>query len=358
MGSTSDIGGQELSYAEVKAIASGNPAVLTLAEADAELQRLAILKRNHDDEQFLARRALRELPETIRRLNERLERLSADLAIATAHGQDPLVIGGATDRDDAQAALGRRLDALPESVRETKRFPLGRYRGLVFGVVLHPGGGAEVFLDGTASRHGMLSRDHQGPRAVINALDRLAASYPGQCQATATDLAIARGQLRDHEARIGHSFPHDAYRAELTGLRDQLKAGLSQATPEPGTELKPVPVLAAHITSLKAAHTVEAAPERTAPRHIAAEEPVTARIRRRTEAATVIEPHAEAEPATPPAEIPAARTATQARHDEPGQTASDPLPEAVTAATTRSHGDYRQQIARDRRQKERQPSLF
>ena len=32
-----DIGGQELSYAEVKAIASGNPAVLTLAEADAEL---------------------------------------------------------------------------------------------------------------------------------------------------------------------------------------------------------------------------------------------------------------------------------------------------------------------------------
>ncbi len=52
-----DIGGQELSYAEVKAIASGNPAVLTLAEADAELQRLAILKKNHADEQYLARRA-------------------------------------------------------------------------------------------------------------------------------------------------------------------------------------------------------------------------------------------------------------------------------------------------------------
>jgi hypothetical protein len=47
-----DIGGQELSYAEVKAIASGNPAVLTLAEADAEFQRLAFLRKNHDDEQF------------------------------------------------------------------------------------------------------------------------------------------------------------------------------------------------------------------------------------------------------------------------------------------------------------------
>src|SRR4029077_11312472 len=71
-----DIGGQELSYAEVKAIASGNPAVLTLAEADAELQRLSILKKNHSDEQFLARRSLRELPETIARLSSRLSTLT------------------------------------------------------------------------------------------------------------------------------------------------------------------------------------------------------------------------------------------------------------------------------------------
>ena len=69
-----DIGGQELSYAEVKAIASGNPAVLTLAEADAELQRLAVLKKNHADEQYLARRSVRELPETIDRLTKRLAR--------------------------------------------------------------------------------------------------------------------------------------------------------------------------------------------------------------------------------------------------------------------------------------------
>ena len=41
--------------------------------------------------------------------------------------------------------LGGRLDALPDTVRETKRFPLGRYRGLAFGVVLHPGGAAEVY---------------------------------------------------------------------------------------------------------------------------------------------------------------------------------------------------------------------
>ena len=58
----------------MKAIASGNPAVLTLAEADAELQRLAILRKNHADEQYLARRSFRDLPETIARLTKRLDR--------------------------------------------------------------------------------------------------------------------------------------------------------------------------------------------------------------------------------------------------------------------------------------------
>src|SRR5208283_3287855 len=59
-----DIGDQELSYAEVKAIASGNPAVLTLAEAEAELGRLVLLKKSHLDEQFIARRSVKHLPQT------------------------------------------------------------------------------------------------------------------------------------------------------------------------------------------------------------------------------------------------------------------------------------------------------
>jgi hypothetical protein len=170
---------------------------------------------------------------------------------------------------------------------------IGHYRGLAFGLVLHPNGGADVFLEGAATRHGMLSRDHRGPRAVLNALDRLPDSYPGQCDATAADLAIAEGQRRDHQARLGRPFLHDDYLRNLTDLRDLLKAGLSQATPEPGT--LPVAEIADRIKALKAAHTIDDAPERTVARHIAAEEPVTARIRRRAESAPVTLPPVEHE---------------------------------------------------------------
>jgi hypothetical protein len=299
---------------------------------------------------------LSKLPGTISGLKERLANLSADLATAAAHERDPLTVG---DRgDDAPAALGRRLDALPETVRETKRFPLGRTRGLAFGLVLHPGGAADVYLEGAATRHGMLSRDHRGPRAVLNALDRLAGGYQGQCEAARQDLAIAEGQLRDHEARIGRPFPHDAYRAELTGLRDRLKAGLSQTTPESGTEALPVAELADRIKALKAAHTIDAAPERAVTRRIAAEEPVTARIRRRTAQAPAVEPPAETEPPTPPVEIPAVEADPPTRRDEEEPAMIDPFPEAMKATTGQPHTDYRHQIARDRRQKDRQASLF
>ncbi len=223
-----DIGGQELSYAEVKAIASGNPAVLTLAEADAELQRLTLLKKNHLDEQYVARRSVRDLPGTIASLSERLSNLTADEATATAHADDPITIGGRTLlREDVSAVLAGQLDALPTNVRETTRIPLGIYRGLRFGMVLHPQFPPDVYLEGAITRQSTLSREHQGPRAVLNALERLANGYGSECDRVRQDLAIAESQLRDYQARLGKPFLHDAYLSELTALRDQLKAGLS-----------------------------------------------------------------------------------------------------------------------------------
>ena len=69
---------------------------------------------------------------------------------------------------------------------------------------------------------------------------------------------------------------------ELTGLRDRLKAALTGAE---RTEGEPSAAeVAERIKALRARNTVEAAPERTAKRQVAGEEPVTARIRRRAEA--------------------------------------------------------------------------
>ena len=287
-----DVGGQELSYAEVKAIASGNPAVLTLAEADAELQRLALLKKNHVDEQYVARRSVRDLPGTIAGLSDRLSGLTTDHSVVTAHARDPLTIGGRTySREDAPAVLGGQLEALPREVRQERRVPLGVYRGLRFGLVQHPRFPSEVYLEGTTTRQDRLAREHQGPRAVLNALDRLAGAYDAVIARTRQDLNIAEAQLRDYQARIGKPFIHDTYQSDLASLRDQLKVSLSGATPESSTQPPPTaPELAERIKALKAEHTIEAVPERAGNRRVDAEEPVTIRIRRRTAAASATDP--------------------------------------------------------------------
>jgi hypothetical protein len=290
-----DIGGQELSYAEVKAIASGNPAVLTLAEADAELQRLTVLKRNHLDEQYVARCSGRDLPKTIAALSERLSKLAADLETAAAHAADPLTVGGQTcSHEDAPNVLASHLDSLPHEVEGSRRVPLGLYRGLRFGLVLRPHFGPDVYLEGAATRQSGSLREHQGPRAVLNAVERLASTYGPECARLRQDLAIAESQLRDYEARLGQPFPHDAYLAELTALRDQLRDCLSGTAPEPGTGPRlSVAEFAERIKALKAAHTVEATPERVGKRILTAAEPITARIRRQLEAALAPDPSSE-----------------------------------------------------------------
>ncbi len=325
-----DIGGQELSYAEVKAIASGNPAVLTLAETDAELQRLAILRKNHHDEQYLARRNLRDLPDEIGRLNRRMEGLTTDMATMAGNDGTP-----------SQEAVGHRLNQMPEKVDKAYHTKLGTYRGLEAGIILHPLGGTEVYLDGTVRCRQTLMRDNPGPRAVLNALERLAGGYGDDISYLKSEITLKEGQLKDYESRLGKPFQHEEYASQLADLRDKLKLGLSEKAPEGGT---PTAELAEQIKALRASVTVEAAPERTGTRKAArAERPVTQRIReRRGEVQEV-----KAEAVAPPVE-------EKLKPEEPPVLVI-PMPEPIKLEPVE---DFRQAVVKRRQGDGRQLSFF
>jgi hypothetical protein len=348
-----DIGGQELSYAEVKAIASGNPAVLTLAEADADLQRLTVLKKHHADEQYLPRR-LRELPEAIARLERRVAALDQDIATARTHAKDPLAVGERIcRRDEAVDLLAARLTSLPTSVHEALNVPLGRCRGLRFGLAFSPYSAPEVFVKGAITCFEPLSRDFHGPRAILNAVERLIGSYDAQCATARTNLAIAQDQRRDYQARLGASFPHDTYLLELTGLRDQLKAALSITTPDPAAKpLPPAHELAERIKALKAAHTIEAAlPRLTARSAARAEEPIAARIRHRIKDSATLPPGDD--PVLPAAAAqPSPRTASPA----PAQTGLFEVRPPHAPAKPRTF--HQENISPDKHTPKRQMRLF
>jgi hypothetical protein len=187
-------------------------------------------------------------------------------------------------------ALGHSISQLPKHVWEPRRIPLGKFRGLALGLALHPQFDTEIYLEGAIARQAMLNRESKGPRAVLNAAVRLADGYPAECERIRQDLGLAERQRRDYGARLGRPFAHDAYLAELTALRDQLRAGLSNGSQEPGAEPVPVADLAARITTLKSAHAIDAAPERSGTHRA---RPATARRRQEpipTAAARLAEP--------------------------------------------------------------------
>jgi hypothetical protein len=310
--------------------------VLTLAEADAELARLRILHQQHTDEQYLARLHVRQLPGTIARLEQRLAALTQDMATAAAHAGDPLTIGARTcSREEAVARLAARLHDLPTPVVQTRQVPLGRYRGLSFALVLSPTHGPEVSVEGATPRLSPLSREHHGPRAILNAVERVIGSYGAECAGAENALVLAQGQLRDYRTRLGTDFAHGAYLAALTDLRQQLATAL--ATPEAPADaaaVPPVDTLVAHFKALKATHRIELAPERLSRRSAATPaEPVTTRIHSRRTPEPPRQPEAESTvPAPLPLPGPPSAAATLTLFDVPipcgRDTRSGPTPPA------------------------------
>ncbi len=146
----------------------------------------------------------------------------------------------------------------------------------------------------------------------------------------------------------------------------------------------PVAELAERIKGLRAAHAIDAAPERAATHRIAAEMPVTARIRRKPVevslceaiaepeaaadsvlSAAIPEPHAVSGPAQERVADSAPGTSATAEEPDalPGSDAeaedAPALPPVLPAGISAPRRPaYRERVARSRRQNERQMSLF
>ena len=159
-------------------------------------------------------------------------------------------------------------------------------RGLRFGIMLHPQFPPEVYLEGETHRRVSLSKDHQGPKAVLNALERIAYTYEEREAKAQEEKGLCEDQLRDYTARLGVVFSHEDYFAALTALRDRLKAALSKPQ---GVEERDAPSaaeIAGEIIALKQSQSEGKPVERMGPgRRSDAAVPITLQLKLRAQAA-------------------------------------------------------------------------
>ncbi len=135
-----DLESGALSFAEIKAIASGNPAVMEKVRIDTEVRRLDMLRSAHMNQQYETAREIRALPGRIEHSQKTLAGLRADLATRDAHGEKfTMTIGdkeysGKNAREEAGKAL---TQAILSSLWEKELTVRGHYRG--FEILSRPG---------------------------------------------------------------------------------------------------------------------------------------------------------------------------------------------------------------------------
>ena len=147
-----DVDGAALTYAEVKAIASGNPLVIEKANVDAEVARLTRLRSQHVEANYRLRTQVRHMTDEVPRLERRTEALRQDLLrrVDTRGDQFRIELGSETitDRGIAGELLNRLGDRLKGLQSERS---LGRFAGFDLCAVADFTGELQLTLKGMAT---------------------------------------------------------------------------------------------------------------------------------------------------------------------------------------------------------------
>jgi N12 class adenine-specific DNA methylase len=132
-----DLESGALSYAEIKALASGNPLVLEKVKIDTEMRRLDALRSAHINQQVEIGRQVRTLPGWIEKSREYQAGLLADIATRNRHDTpeftmtvDGRTITGKGAREEAGEAISRAIMAsVWEDRSESSLKPVGQFKG-------------------------------------------------------------------------------------------------------------------------------------------------------------------------------------------------------------------------------------
>lgn len=132
--SAEDVDEQALSYAEIKALATGNPYIKEKMDLDVAVSKLKLLKQNHLSQKYtLEDKLIKFYPQEIRRLETTIENAKLDIQTfkdKTQTNEDnfsPMIIQGTTftEKKDAGSAILAECKAMTSPESKT----IGSYRG-------------------------------------------------------------------------------------------------------------------------------------------------------------------------------------------------------------------------------------
>ena len=128
-----DIDETALSYAEIKALAAGNPDIIEKTELDTQVAKLKLLKQNYLSEKYeLEDKVIKYYPNEIKRLENRIEDMKEDIEVFNNNNTpdnsfDKMNIKG-TDFTERKEA-GEKIIEICKSMTNPEPLEIGEYKG-------------------------------------------------------------------------------------------------------------------------------------------------------------------------------------------------------------------------------------
>ena len=234
--SAEDVDEQALSYAEIKALASGNPMIKEKMDLDIEVSKLKLLKSNHLSQKYALEDAISKgFPKQIAEMQARITGYGADIATVKENthpngdGFSPLTLAGVTHADKKEA--GAALLTMCQTMLSPEATQIGSYRGLTL----------ELAFD-TFAREYRLTMIGQLRHTVtlgtdvfgnLQRMDNALEGLPIKEQTCREQLSNLQTQLETAKAEVQKPFPREEELNTKTARLEELNSLLNLDHKEP-----------------------------------------------------------------------------------------------------------------------------
>ena len=225
--SAEDVDEQALSYAEIKALATGNPYIKEKMDLDIEVSKLKLLYQSHLSQRYaLEDKLIKKFPTDIKTYEILIDGYENDIQLAKDNtfpvedGISTMVIEGVAHND--KKAAGSAILELCHAMTSPEKKYIGTYRG--FNMYLSFNSFEKeynVTLEGALQHSISVGGDIQGN---ITRLDNLISRLPDRLEACKEKLAETEKQIENAKAEIESPFPKEQELKEKSERLAELNA--------------------------------------------------------------------------------------------------------------------------------------
>ncbi len=233
-----DVDSAALSYAEVKAIASGNPMVMEKAHVDAEVIRLNRLKRQHQDSVYSIRRRIASTRSELHATETFIANLHRDLSTRTATRGDQFAMTIKDRHFEDRVEAGRQLvfiGAALKPFQETRK--IGSIAGFPFSL-RRLENRVELRLHGFNTYHATVS---DSPQGSIASIEHTLAGMEAKGMESRQDLEKLNTRLQELHVQAETPFEHHEKLVEAEARQQEIVAAFELAENQASPQMEETP---------------------------------------------------------------------------------------------------------------------